>query len=158
LFCHSQPRSSSVDERKPVPYWGNHRNPPITREILRALPKADLHCRLDGSVSLQTVWRSFEAAKMSLSDFNYQGPNTLEVLHHCASVNLTHGPLQNFQRIVALAQKSPSSGEDLKNMKKLLNSVLQTPTQLRDAVHDVLNTAVSDGVKCTGDVAATYRF
>ena len=62
-----------------IPYWGNHRNPAITAELLRTLPKADLHCRLDGSVSLPTVWRAFLEAKLSLHSFGYTGENTYEV-------------------------------------------------------------------------------
>ncbi len=27
-------------------YWGGHTNPEITKEIIRAIPKTDLHCRL----------------------------------------------------------------------------------------------------------------
>jgi adenosine deaminase len=38
------------------PYWGKHKNPPLTAEIIQLLPKGDLHCRLNGSVSVATVW------------------------------------------------------------------------------------------------------
>jgi adenosine deaminase len=31
-------------------------NPDITEEIIRALPKTDLHCNLDGSVSIPWIW------------------------------------------------------------------------------------------------------
>lgn len=37
-------------------YWGAHQNPSVTSDIIRRLPKADLHVRLYGSVSAEGVW------------------------------------------------------------------------------------------------------
>ncbi|EFA77527.1 adenosine deaminase [Heterostelium album PN500] len=40
--------------------------PKVTLEMLKSLPKADLHCRFDGSVSVEQMWREIELAKIDL--------------------------------------------------------------------------------------------
>ena len=44
----------------------NGRTPEITKELLRALPKTDLHCHLDGSMRLSTILELAERQKVML--------------------------------------------------------------------------------------------
>src|SRR3954470_10996147 len=39
---------------------------PITEELIRALPKTDLHCHLDGSMRLKTILELAEEQKVKL--------------------------------------------------------------------------------------------
>lgn len=41
-----------VPVEKPMPYWENFVNPPITIDVIRSLRKADLHVRFLGSMRL----------------------------------------------------------------------------------------------------------
>ena len=41
-------------------------SPPVTEELLRALPKTDLHCHLDGSLRLKTILELAEQQRVKL--------------------------------------------------------------------------------------------
>ena len=45
-----------VDGAPRAPFWGQFTNPALTLAALRELPKADLHCRFDGSMSPRWLW------------------------------------------------------------------------------------------------------
>lgn len=52
---------------KPAPtYWEGWDNPPITLDLVQALPKTDLHCNLEGSVSVDLLWQELQQAKMNI--------------------------------------------------------------------------------------------
>ena len=104
------------------------RHPPITREILEGLPKTDLHCRLDGSVSIDLLWKEIQDDK----EFD---------LKHVAGVEIT--TKEELQKFL-------SSAEDKKltdMAKDITKAMLQTPGQLERATEDVIRHAVKDGVK-----------
>jgi hypothetical protein len=78
-------------------YWGGHLNPPITLDVLSGtlcnfewpndelelgLPKADLNCRFEGSVSLPTIWNELQqvpAKEEIFAKLNIRECNSLEV-------------------------------------------------------------------------------
>lgn len=51
-----------------LPYWLNWNNPPITSDIIRALPKTDLHCNLEGSVSIDLLWNELNLSQIQIRD------------------------------------------------------------------------------------------
>lgn len=112
----------------PTPYWGNYQNPPITKEIIRAIPKTDLHCNLEGSVSLELVWEELERAKIDCKK-----EHDLDIYS-----------LQDLKNFI---QKSHHLGEVFwLKAKRLVSSVLQNKDQLERGIDNVIDTAIADGV------------
>jgi len=103
------------------------RHPAITAEILRALPKTDLHCRLDGSVSIDLLWKELQDDK----DFD---PS------HVGQKFATKEELKKFLN-TAEEKKLTDVAKDITRL------LLQTPAQLERATDDVIRHAVKDGVK-----------
>jgi hypothetical protein len=69
---------SSYDRR---PYWRSHINPEITQAIVQALPKTDLHCNLDGCVSVSWIWNQLQKEKIDLKKMFDITCNSQEVLY-----------------------------------------------------------------------------
>lgn len=63
-----------------LPYWLNWDNPPISEEIVQALPKTDLHCNLEGSISLELLWNELNLAKLNAKDIIKVDVNCIEVI------------------------------------------------------------------------------
>jgi len=89
-------------------------------DILRQLPKTDLHCRLDGSISLHLLWS--ELGKIG-------GHN-----------------VQSFAELEKIVQPPKHTKESSKLAKELMASVLQTKEQLEKACDDIYATAAEDGI------------
>jgi len=105
-------------------YWDGHQNPLITKEILRAIPKTDLNCRLDGSVSVRALWQEILLEPKALEDFN-----------------LRNSTIEKLQSIV-----SDPTLESEAIAKRLMNSLLQNEAQIERGLEDVIKSAVEDGV------------
>jgi adenosine deaminase len=104
-------------------YWGGHTNPEITLDVVRQIPKADLHCRLDGSVKAPLLWEELQRAHGDLeSTFGIQ----------CKSA-------KDMEKLLKTSQN-----HDL--VTRMFNAALQTPDQLRRAVKDIYRTAHADNV------------
>ncbi|HVE86266.1 MAG TPA: adenosine deaminase [Myxococcales bacterium] len=65
-------------------------NPPpaveVTEELLRALPKTDLHCHLDGSLRLRTILELAEQQKVKLPAEDEDGLRKLLVNRYCKTL------------------------------------------------------------------------
>eukprot|EP01105_Mastigella_eilhardi_P005487 TRINITY_DN17187_c0_g1_i1.p1 TRINITY_DN17187_c0_g1~~TRINITY_DN17187_c0_g1_i1.p1 ORF type:complete len:761 (-),score=213.98 TRINITY_DN17187_c0_g1_i1:118-2400(-) len=107
-----------------------HARKAISLEVLKALPKTDLHCRLDGSVSIDLLWKELNDAKIDLMKIAGREFATAQELADFISGAETD-TLANATYIA----------------KAITRCVLQTPGQLERAVDNVLSTAASDGVK-----------
>jgi adenosine deaminase len=110
------------------PYWRSHVNPDITEEIVRALPKTDLHCNLDGSVSIPWIWAQLQKEKIDLKALFDITCNTQEDL-------------------VKILQPKSHTTESTLLCKRLIKQVLQTVEQLESALEDIYEHAIEDGVK-----------
>jgi len=106
------------------------KEPELTEEILKALPKTDLHCRFDGSVPSKNVWADLQESKIDLKA-------------------ITGTEIKTFEEFDALLSKLESSAnnEDISLAKKITTSVLQTKAQLERACSLLVEKAVSDNVK-----------
>ena len=63
---------------------------PITEELLRALPKTDLHCHLDGSLRLKTMLELAEEQKVKLP------ADTEDGLAKAMKIGQRHGSLEEY--------------------------------------------------------------
>ena len=109
-------------------FWIDHVNPPITLDVVTSMPKTDLDCRLEGSVSLELVWKELQTAGVDLQ----------------AEYFLPCSTFEEFQEFIL---RDHSSKEELL-AKRILNRVLQTQGQLERAVASVVEEAIADNVKC----------
>ncbi len=100
------------------------RSPPVTEELLRALPKTDLHCHLDGSLRLGTI--------LELAD--RQG------------VRLPASTPEGLARAIHMGENCRSLEDYLKAFEVTL-SVLQTDEALYRAAHELALDAASENVR-----------
>src|SRR2546423_12377713 len=63
---------------------------PITEELLKALPKTDLHCHLDGSLRLKTMLELAEEQRVRLP------ADTEESLAKAMKIGQRHGSLEEY--------------------------------------------------------------
>ena len=97
---------------------------PVTLDLLRALPKTDLHCHLDGSLRLQTI--------LELGD--EQG------------IDLQAGDEQALARRIHMGEIQPSLEAYLEAFAVTL-AVLQEADALRRAAHELVLDQAADGVR-----------
>jgi adenosine deaminase len=98
----------------------------LTDELIRAIPKTDLHARLDGSVCIDLLWQELHDAQVDLTALAGREIKTKEEL-----LDLLVSAEANQTTHVA---------------KDITKVVLQTPGQIERAVENVLSTAHNDGV------------
>lgn len=84
---------------------------PVTEELLRALPKSDLHCHLDGSLRLQTILELAEQQKVKLPASDVDGlARAIHMGEHCGSLeeylvafDVTLSVLQTYESLYRAA-------------------------------------------------------
>src|SRR5438270_3112053 len=97
---------------------------PITEELLRALPKTDLHCHLDGSLRLKTMLELAEEQKVKLP------ADTEDGLAKAMKIGQRHGSLEEY----------------LKGFEITL-SVLQTDAALYRTAYELALDAAAENVR-----------
>ena len=97
-------------------------DPPITLDLVRKLPKADLHCTLVGSVSAEVVFECLKISNVSTADL----------------IGRDLGTRDEFVQLW--------KGFDLYRKKSVTQSALRSPENLRMGVLDVLQKSNEDGV------------
>ncbi len=85
------------------------------------MPKTDLHCRLDGSVSISVLWKELREAGVDVKALFGATCNNEDDLRY-----LLRGPVEGHTPATRL------------RAKRITKAVLQTPAQLERAVNDVL--------------------
>jgi len=102
----------------------SRKSPPVTEELLRALPKTDLHCHLDGSLRLATV--------LDLAEQD--------------GVRLAASTSEGLARSIHMGERCPSLERYLEAFDVTL-AVLQTEEALRRAAHELALDAASENVR-----------
>src|SRR3954471_7285571 len=97
---------------------------PITEELIRALPKTDLHCHLDGSLRLKTMLELAEEQKVKLP------ADTEDGLAKAMKIGQRHGSLEEY----------------LKGFEITL-SVLQTDAALYRTAYELALDAAAENVR-----------
>jgi len=139
------------------------RLPPVTEELLRALPKTDLHCHLDGSVRLATLLELAEKQKVRLPADTPEGlAKAIHMGETCASLedylvafDVTLAVLQTEEALYRAAYElaTDCAAENVRYLEVRYSPVLHTsrglkPTTIVDAVLDGLRHAKRDaGIK-----------
>ncbi|KAJ4459126.1 putative Adenosine deaminase [Paratrimastix pyriformis] len=106
-------------------YWAGHENPCITSDVLRALPKCDLHIRFVGSMSLEAVWSELKRTREALA-----------LVPDC----------QSFQDFRAKMLPEKHTPESTLFSKRIFGTVLQTKQQLENGIEDIYRKSSEDGV------------
>ena len=139
------------------------RLPPVTDELLRALPKTDLHCHLDGSLRLATVLELAEQQKVKLPAETPEGlARAIHMGETCASLedylvafDVTLAVLQTEEALYRAAYElaQDCAAENVRYLEVRYSPVLHTrrglkPTTIVDAVLDGLRHAKREsGIK-----------
>jgi adenosine deaminase len=137
--------------------------PPVTEELLRALPKTDLHCHLDGSLRLATILELAERQGVKLPADTPEGlAKAIHMGETCASLE---DYLAAFEVTLAVLQTEEALGraayelaldcaaENVRYLEVRYSPVLHTreglkPTAILDAVLDGLRRAKREaGIK-----------
>lgn len=112
--------------------WGKA-NPPLTVELMTRLPKADVDTRLDGSVSIETLWKMYSAL---VSADSSSSSSTV--------VGLPSPPLSSIDDLRRAIQGHEHSEASDNAAKALMNAIIQTEEQIAMAVDDVLSHAIEE--------------
>jgi adenosine deaminase len=137
--------------------------PAVTEELLRSLPKTDLHCHLDGSLRLNTILELAEQQKVKLPESTPEG--LARAMHQgkiCASLEdyltafeITLSVLQTEEALYRSAYELAidAAKENVRYLEVRYSPVLHTrrglkPTTIVDAVLDGLRQAKREvGIK-----------
>jgi adenosine deaminase len=124
-------------------------SPPVTEELIRALPKTDLHCHLDGSLRLGTILELAEAQKAKLPADTPEGlARAIHMGQTCASLedyltafDVTLAVLQTEEALYRAAHELAldCAAENVRYLEVRYSPVLHTrqglkPTSIVDAV------------------------
>jgi adenosine deaminase len=130
--------------------------PPVTEALLRALPKTDLHCHLDGSLRLATLLELAEEQKRALPSDTPEGlARAIHMGETCASLedyltafDVTLSVLQTEEALFRVAHELAidCAAENVRYLEVRYSPVLHTreglkPTTIIDAVLDGLRQA-----------------
>jgi adenosine deaminase len=137
--------------------------PPVSEELLRALPKTDLHCHLDGSLRVGTILELADAQKVKLPEETPEG--LAKALHQgqiCANLedylrafSITLSVLQTEEALYRAAYELAfdAARENVRYLEVRYAPVLHTrrglkPTTIVDAVLEGLRVAKREtGIK-----------
>eukprot|EP01088_Endostelium_zonatum_P015508 TRINITY_DN3839_c0_g1_i1.p1 TRINITY_DN3839_c0_g1~~TRINITY_DN3839_c0_g1_i1.p1 ORF type:complete len:889 (+),score=135.14 TRINITY_DN3839_c0_g1_i1:1-2667(+) len=128
-YSSSKPRSDSSSSQGSIYDKKKSNNDPLSYDLIKRLPKADLHYHLDGGIRLETVLSLAKEQNISLK--NFSGESTLEQL----------------RKLVVVADSECHSLEDYLRGFDITCAVLQKPYALTRALYEICEDAVLDGVR-----------
>jgi adenosine deaminase len=137
--------------------------PPVSEELLRALPKTDLHCHLDGSLRLRTILELADEQKVKLPETTpeglaramHQGQICANLEDYLTAFEITLSVLQSEESLFRAAYELAidAAKENVRYLEVRYAPVLHTrrglkPTTIVDAVLDGLRQAKREvGIK-----------
>jgi adenosine deaminase len=137
--------------------------PPLTEDILRALPKTDLHCHLDGSLRLATILDLAERQKVrlpadtpeALAKAIHMGATCASLEDYLTAFDITLAVLQTEEALYRVAYELAidCAAENVRYFEVRYSPVLHTrlglkPTTIVDAVLEGLRQAKREaGIK-----------
>ncbi|HET9597542.1 MAG TPA: adenosine deaminase [Anaeromyxobacteraceae bacterium] len=137
--------------------------PPVTEELIRALPKTDLHCHLDGSLRLGTILDLAQQQKVrlpaetpeGLARAMHQGELCADLEDYLKAFDITLSVLQTEEALYRAAYELAldAASENVRYLEVRYAPVLHTrrglkPTTIVDAVLDGLRAAKREvGIK-----------
>jgi adenosine deaminase len=137
--------------------------PPVTQELLQALPKTDLHCHLDGSLRLKTILELAQEQKVTLPEETpeglaralHQGENCANLEDYLRAFEITLSVLQTEEALYRAAYELAldAARENVRYLEVRYAPVLHTrrglkPTTIVDTVLDGLRAAKREvGIK-----------
>ena len=133
---------------EPLRYWDKSINPPITPEIIRALPKADLHVRLVGGMTYDTLWE--ESVKLGDKSELVKDFKTKEaMIQSFKNMSRPFFPSEELADTELHGSSTDSQGVPhitAKRARKYMVDVLQTAEQLNRCMDDIYRVSKEDGI------------
>lgn len=109
--------------------------PEVFKTLIKELPKADLNCRLSGSVSLDTLWR------------HMQDSATKEFVRQSWQLECkTEMPVLTKEQFVQFIQPAKHTKETIDFASWIMSQLMQTKEQIESGVEDILTTAAKENV------------
>ena len=121
-------------------FWGQHVNQPLTLGMLRALPKADLHCRFDGAASMTWLWTQMGDDPCGWLYANFDAASLGKLSRGIAE------RITDFATFQACMQRREHTYASNQIAKKVCRKLMQSESQLRGALRDVVQQALADRV------------
>ncbi|EGC36265.1 hypothetical protein DICPUDRAFT_54735 [Dictyostelium purpureum] len=110
---------------------------PVTLDLLKNLPKSDLHTRFDGSVSIEQMW--FEMKQMGIDQLDTDASKNFKRKFGLQITNI-----DQFRSIIQNPHHTP---ETIQLSKQIMNTLLQNTDQINRAFDDIIKVAISDNIQ-----------
>ncbi|KAL0228197.1 hypothetical protein RCL1_004340 [Eukaryota sp. TZLM3-RCL] len=111
----------------------------VSKDLIEKLPKADLHCRLIGSVPLPNLWHEIELLKQNFG--------SLEMTKLCAALEETAlDDLSSIEILTKLLFPERRTQRSYEKAKSLCAALLTSPNQISRGVKGVIEKAIVDNI------------
>eukprot|EP00028_Trichosphaerium_sp_Am-I-7-wt_P002935 CAMPEP_0168539588 /NCGR_PEP_ID=MMETSP0405-20121227/21924_1 /TAXON_ID=498012 /ORGANISM="Trichosphaerium sp, Strain Am-I-7 wt" /LENGTH=739 /DNA_ID=CAMNT_0008569193 /DNA_START=17 /DNA_END=2236 /DNA_ORIENTATION=- len=83
-----------------IPYWRlNHTNPPITKELIKRLPKADLNVRLGSGYNIEQLWKYYSSLPKDDRVYPLKSVEELKIASYDVARDIMERVLQTKEQI-----------------------------------------------------------